>query len=204
VCHGVAADGGRCPGRRPRIGAECLTAGSALDLDSVRDLAPEFKLTDGSTVWAKVFAVVLIFASFALFALEAKFSTHGVMAIGGIVTLVLGGLLLIDAPIPEMRVKLWTALAVSIPLGLITVFLMTIALQARRNKVVTGIEGLIGEIGTAQTALAPSGKVFIHGEIWNATASSEVGVGQNVVVEKVDGLQLQVTPTSRAPEKTTA
>jgi membrane-bound serine protease (ClpP class) len=152
----------------------------------------------------RFFAVVLIFASFALFALEAKFSTHGVMAIGGIVTLVLGGLLLIDAPIPEMRVKLWTALAVSIPLGLITVFLMTIALQARRNKVVTGIEGLIGEIGTAQTALAPSGKVFIHGEIWNATASSEVGVGQNVVVEKVDGLQLQVTPTSRAPEKTTA
>jgi membrane-bound serine protease (ClpP class) len=151
----------------------------------------------------RFFAVVLILASFALFALEAKFSTHGVMAIGGIATLVLGGLLLIDAPIPEMRVKLWTALAVSIPLGLITVFLMTIALQARRNKVVTGIEGLIGEIGTAQTALAPSGKVFIHGEIWNATASSEVGVGQNVVVEKVDGLQLQVTPTSRAPENTT-
>lgn len=151
----------------------------------------------------RFFAVVLIFASFALFALEAKFSTHGVMAIGGIATLVLGGLLLIDAPIPEMRVQLWTALAVSIPLGLITVFLMTIALKARRNKVVTGIEGLIGEIGTAQTALAPSGKVFIHGEIWNATASSEVGVGQSVVVEKVDGLQLQVTPAGRAPENTT-
>src|SRR5579862_2314668 len=63
-------------------------------------------------------AVVLIFASFILFALEAKFATHGVLAIGGIVTLTLGGLLLVDAPIPEMRVHLLTALAVSIPLGI--------------------------------------------------------------------------------------
>jgi membrane-bound serine protease (ClpP class) len=129
------------------------------------------------------------------------------MATGGIATLVLGALLLVDGPIPEMRVQLWTALAVSIPLGMITVFLMTIALKARRNKVVTGIEGLIGEIGTAQTVLAPSGKVFIHGEIWDATASREVGVGQDVVVEKVDGLRLQVTPAtseSGSPEKTTA
>src|ERR1700690_258314 len=71
-------------------------------------------------------AVVLIFASFILFALEAKFAAHGVLAIGGIVTLTLGGLLLVDAPIPEMRVHLLTALAVSIPLGLIPVFLMSI------------------------------------------------------------------------------
>ena len=85
-------------------------------------------------------------------------------------------------------------LAVSIPLGMITVFLMTIALRARRNKIVTGVEGLIGQIGTAQTVLSPSGKVFVHGEIWDATSSSEVDVGQNVVVEKVDGLQLRVTP----------
>lgn len=143
----------------------------------------------------RFFAVVLIFASFVLFALEAKFATHGVMGIGGIATLVLGGLLLVDAPIPEMRVKLWTALAVSVPLGVITVFLMTIAFRARRNKVVTGSEGLVGEIGTAQTVLAPSGKVFVHGEIWDATSTSEVAIGQSVIVNKVDGLQLQVAPS---------
>jgi membrane-bound serine protease (ClpP class) len=151
----------------------------------------------------RFFAVVLIFSSFILFALEAKFATHGVMAIGGIATLVLGGLLLVDSPIPELRVKLWTALAVSVPMGIITVFLMTIALRARRNKVVTGIEGLVGEIGTAQTPLAPSGKVFVHGEIWDATATSEVAVGQSVVIKKVDGLQLEVTPAkARIQEKT--
>ena len=150
-------------------------------------------------------AVVLIFASFVLFALEAKFQTHGVMAVGGIATLVLGGLLLVDAPIPEMRVKLVTALAVSIPLGIITVFLMTIALRARKNKVVTGIQGLIGEVGVAQTPLAPSGKVFVHGEIWDATATTAVSVGQNIVVQRVEGLQLQVAQAKTevpAEEKT--
>src|SRR5581483_10671203 len=127
-------------------------------------------------------AVVLILASFVLFALEAKFATHGVLAIGGIVTMILGALLLVDAPIPEMRVKLITALAVSIPLGAITVFLMTIALKARANKVVTGIQGLIGEKGVAETALAPSGKVFVHGELWEATSPTPVPAGQQVVV----------------------
>jgi membrane-bound serine protease (ClpP class) len=147
-------------------------------------------------------AVVLIFASFVLFALDAKFGTNGVLAIGGIATLVIGALLLVDAPIPEMRVKLMTALAVSIPLGVITVFLMTVALRARANKVVTGAEGLIGEIAVAQTALAPSGKVFVHGEVWDAIASANVSAGENVVVQKVNGLELKVDPR-RDAEKTT-
>jgi membrane-bound serine protease (ClpP class) len=143
-------------------------------------------------------AVVLILAAFVLFALEAKFATHGVLAIGGITTLVIGSLLLVDAPIPEMRVKLATALAVSIPLGLITVFLMTVALRARRNKVVTGIEGLIGELAIAQTSLAPAGKVFVHGEIWDAIASANVPAGDKVRIQKVDGLELKVEPAYEA------
>ena len=145
-------------------------------------------------------AVVLIFASFILFALEAKFAAHGVLAIGGIVTLTLGGLLLVDAPIPEMRVHLLTALAVSIPLGIITVFLMSIALKARANKVVTGVQGLIGEIGLTQSALSPQGKVFVHGELWDAISSANLPAGQPVVVRQVEGLQLSVDP---APSETT-
>src|SRR5438874_2310817 len=139
-------------------------------------------------------AVVLILASFVLFALEAKFMTHGVLAIGGIVTMVLGALLLVDAPIPEMRVRLGTALAVSIPLGGITATIMSLALKARRNKVVTGAQGLVGEIGVAQTALSPGGKVFIHGELWDAVSSAHIAAGQRVVVRRVDGLQLEVEP----------
>jgi membrane-bound serine protease (ClpP class) len=139
-------------------------------------------------------AIVLILGAFALFAAEAKFATHGVLTIGGIVLLTLGGLLLVDAPIPQMRVHLWTALAVSVPLGAITAFLMSIALKARRNKLVSGSQGLIGETALAQTPLSPRGKVFVHGEIWDAVSSSEISAGQTVVVTKIDGLVLQVEP----------
>ncbi len=90
----------------------------------------------------------------------------------------IGGLLLVDGPIPEMRVKLWTALAVSIPLGAITVFLMGIALKARRNKVVTGKQGMIGSVGEARTDIDPEGKVFVQGELWNAHATSRMPMGE--------------------------
>jgi membrane-bound serine protease (ClpP class) len=147
-------------------------------------------------------ALGLILAAFALFAAEAKFATHGVLTVGGIALLTLGGLLLVDSPIPEMRVHLLTALAVSIPLGLITAFLMTLAVKARRNKVVTGVEGLVGETGVAQTSLSPGGKIFVHGELWDAVSSSDVPAGQSVVVRRVDGLLLRVEPltaTRNAP-----
>ena len=94
--------------------------------------------------------------------------------------------------------KLATALAVSIPLGAITVFLMTIALRARRSKAVTGIEGLVGQVAVAQTELAPAGQVFVHGEIWNAVSSSNVPVGERVRVRKVDGLELTVEPAEKS------
>ncbi len=147
-------------------------------------------------------ALVLILGAFALFAAESKFASHGVLTVGGIALLTLGGLLLVDAPIPQMRVHLLTALAVSIPLGLITALLMTLALKARRNKVVTGSEGMVGEIGIAQTNLSPRGKIFVHGELWDAISSCEVSAGQSVVVNRVDGLLLQVEPlavTRRTP-----
>jgi membrane-bound serine protease (ClpP class) len=144
-------------------------------------------------------ALGLILGAFALFAAEAKFATHGVLTVGGIVLLTVGGLLLVDSPIPEMRVHLATALAVSIPLGLITAFLMTIAVKARRNKIVTGAQGLIGETGVAQTALSPQGKVFVHGELWDAIASTPIPIGQMVVVRKVDGLTVEVDPLGATP-----
>ncbi len=143
-------------------------------------------------------SVALIFLAFVFFALEAKFASHGVLGIAGVVSLTLGGLLLVDGPIPEMRVHLWTALAVSIPFGLITTFLMSIALKARRNKISTGAQGLIGEIGTVRTTLAPEGKIFVHGELWNAVSPVPVEVGEQVRVRGVAELKLQVEPVSVA------
>jgi membrane-bound serine protease (ClpP class) len=143
-------------------------------------------------------ALAMILAAFLLFAAEAKFASHGVLTTGGIVLLTLGGLLLVDAPIPEMRVRLVTALAVSVPLGLITAFLMGIAVRARRNKIVTGEQGLIGEIGIAQTELAPAGKVFVHGELWDAVSAIPVSAGEQIVIRQVDGLTLRVDPATAA------
>jgi membrane-bound serine protease (ClpP class) len=139
-------------------------------------------------------AVTLIVAAFVLFALEAKFATHGVLGIGGIVALTLGGLFLVDGPIPQLRVQLWTALGVSVPLGVITVFLMNLAIRARRNKVTTGSQGLIGETGIAQTELTPTGTVFVHGELWRARSRRPVANGEHVRVTGVTGLQLEVEP----------
>ncbi len=143
-------------------------------------------------------AIAMIIGAFALFAAEAKFASHGVLTTGGIVLLTLGGLFLVDAPIPEMRVHLATALAVSIPVGLITAFLMSVALRARRNKIVTGKEGLIGQIGIAQTMLAPAGKVVVHGEFWDAVSTVPVPAGERIVVRQVDGLTLRVDPVAAA------
>ncbi len=143
-------------------------------------------------------ALILIAGAFALFALEAKFASHGVLTIGGITLMVIGGLLLVDAPIPEMRVRLVTALAVSIPLGIITAFLMSIAVRARRNKITTGEQGLVGEIGVTQTPLSPAGKVFVHGELWDAVSPASIPAGERVVVRRVEGLTLQVEPIPSA------
>lgn len=137
-------------------------------------------------------AVVLILAAFALFALEAKFTSYGVLGIGGVICMIFGALLLVDGPIPEMRVHLLTALAVSVPIGAIAVFLMTLVLRAHKNRVTTGTEAMIGEIGVARTMLQPEGKVFVHGELWNATASKDIAAGTRVRIRAVEGLRVVV------------
>jgi membrane-bound serine protease (ClpP class) len=139
-------------------------------------------------------AFALLLAAFALFALEAKFATHGVLGIGGIICMIIGALFLVDGPIPQMRVRLLTAIGVSVPIGIIAIFLMSLVLKARRNRVTTGGEGMIGEIGTAQTNLEPEGKVFVHGELWNAIATAPVASGQRVRVVAVEGLHVRVEP----------
>lgn len=137
-------------------------------------------------------AIALLLAAFIFFALEAKFTSYGVLGAGGVVCMVLGALMLVDGPIPEMRVNLWTALIVSVPFGIIAVFLMSLALKAHQNRVVTGSESMVGEIGVAQTSLEPEGKVFVHGEIWNASAKNEIPVGARVRVSAVNGLRIVV------------
>jgi membrane-bound serine protease (ClpP class) len=139
-------------------------------------------------------ALALLLVAFALFALEAKFASHGVLAIGGIVSMVIGALFLVDGPIPQMRVNIITAIAVSIPIGAIAVFLTTLVLKARHGRIATGKEGMVGLIGIARTPVGPDGKVFVHGELWNAVASNAIAEGARVRVASVNGLHLVVEP----------
>jgi membrane-bound serine protease (ClpP class) len=81
---------------------------------------------------------------------------------------------------------------VSVPIGAIAIFLMTLVLRAHKNRVVTGTEAMIGEIGVARTPLGPDGKVLVRGELWNATSRSEIAEGARVRVREVNGLRVFV------------
>ncbi len=138
--------------------------------------------------------VALLLTALAMFALEVKFSSHGVLGIGGTVAMVLGAVMLINSPFPEMRIHWATAIGLALPFAAITLFLLTLAVRARRSKAVTGKEGMIGEIGKALTPLSPEGKVFVRGEYWDAIALSPVPTGTRVTVTGIDRLKLKVEP----------
>ncbi len=136
-------------------------------------------------------AVGLLVLAVVLFVLEAKIASHGVLAAGGVVSMALGAVLLVEGP-PELRIRWATALAVSIPFGLITVFLLSLAIRARLRPPATGVESLAGGTGVAQTDLNPTGTVFLRGEYWKATADEPIEAGTRVRVEAVQGLHLRV------------
>jgi len=138
----------------------------------------------------------LLILAFALFVLEAKFASHGVLGTGGAVAMVLGAVMLVDSPFPEMRVHWATAIALALPFSAITVFLLSLVMRSRRNKVETGPEGMIGETGAAVTELAPAGKVIVRGEYWDAVSLSPAGAGARVRVTAIDKLKLTVEPVA--------
>lgn len=137
--------------------------------------------------------VALIILALGLFIAEAFFTSYGVLGIGGAAALILGALLLVEGP-PEFRIGLATAAGVGIPFALIAIFLTTLVVRAQKRKPYTGESGMIGLIGVARTPLEPEGKVFVHGEYWDASATAPVPEGSRVRVIAVDGLRLRVEP----------
>jgi membrane-bound serine protease (ClpP class) len=137
-------------------------------------------------------SVMLLLAAFILLVLEAKFPSHGVVAGAGLIALVFGTLTLVDGPIPELRVRLTTAIACGVAFGLITVFLVRIAIRARQNKVLTGPQALLGATGIAQQSLTPRGQILVHGELWQAESNALISAGDPVRVCAVNGLTLLV------------
>jgi membrane-bound serine protease (ClpP class) len=139
-------------------------------------------------------SLTLILCALILMLLEAKFPSHGVLAMVGTLALVLGLMTLVAGPIPQMRVQFATAVAAGVGFGAITSILIWLAARARRNKVTTGPEALVGAVGIAQQTLAPKGQILVHGEIWLAESPAPVTEGQPVRVRAVEGLTLLVEP----------
>lgn len=136
----------------------------------------------------------LLILALALFVLEAKFTSHGILGIGGAVAMVLGAVILVNGPIPEMRIRWSTAIGLALPFSAITLLLLSLVVSARRHKVETGVEGMIGVTGSAITELSPEGKVMVRGEYWDAVALRPVTAGARVRITAVDKLKLTVEP----------
>jgi membrane-bound serine protease (ClpP class) len=140
--------------------------------------------------------VLLILFGLALLILEVKVASFGLLAVGGIVSLLFGSMMLIDSPLPELQVGLRLILPITFGMAFIIVFLVRLSVQAQRSPPITGSAGMLGEAGEALTPIEPggTGSVRTHGEIWNATADERVGKGARVVVTAVNGLSLHVRP----------
>ncbi len=136
--------------------------------------------------------VLLIILAIILFIAEIKVASHGLLTLGGIISMILGSLLLFHSSAPYMKVSL----AVIIPSVLMTagffIFALGYAIKAQMKKPVTGMEGLIGEIGIAHTDIQPEGKVFVHGEYWNAFSNTPIKKGSRIKVKGIKDMKLEV------------
>ncbi len=141
--------------------------------------------------------VGLIVLALVFFVAEIKVTSYGLLAVGGIIALVLGSLLLFRDLDPALRLSRGLIGATAVLAALVVGFLAVLAARAQRSPVVAGNAGLVGEIGRAIGGLDPSGRVFVHGEIWNADAEAPVRPDQSVRVIGVEGLRLRVRPEER-------
>lgn len=140
--------------------------------------------------------VFLILLALALFILEAKYTSHGVLLAGGIVSMLLGALFLIRSPLTAGGVSLGVALAVTLPFAALSVFLMRLVLRSRKWKSTTGREELLGARGVVVAPMlnGAEGMIRIHGELWRAISTHPVPEGKSVKVVKIEGLKLYVEP----------
>ena len=138
--------------------------------------------------------LILIGLACVLFIVDLKAPTHGVLTVGGIISLVAGALLLFNSPL--YKVSIAAVVAVAVVTGLFFAFAVAKVVLAQRKPVVTGKEGLVGQLALARTSLEPDGKVFLKGELWEATAlDGPINAGETVEIVAAEGFRLQVKKT---------
>lgn len=138
--------------------------------------------------------LLLILLAVAFFIVEVKVHSYGFLTLGGIAAMLIGSLMLVKSPLPELRPSLGVIVPAAVGVSLVLAFLVALVVRAQARRPVTGAEGLVGETGAARTDLVPGGKVFVHGELWDAEADGVVRQGEKIeVVRLLDGLKLRVT-----------
>lgn len=141
--------------------------------------------------------LLLILLGIAFLLLELKVASYGILGAGGVVSLLVGSLLLYrNSPIPELKVSLLVVLPIVLVFAAILLFLVTLAVRAFRNPVVTGEEGMVGMEGVVRERITPPapGKVFLFGEYWNAVCDRPVEAGSKIRVIGREGMTLRVAP----------
>jgi len=146
--------------------------------------------------------ILLILFGLGLLVLEVKVTSFGLLGVGGVISLFLGSMMLIDSPQPELQIGLRLIVPVTLGVSGILLFLVTLAVNAQRAPAMTGASAMLDEIGYALTPIEPggSGHVRTHGEIWTATADEPIEAGSPVRVTAVDGLLLRVTSAAKRIE----
>jgi membrane-bound serine protease (ClpP class) len=139
--------------------------------------------------------LLLMLFGLVLLALEIKVTSFGLLAVGGVLSLVLGSMMLVDSTLPELQISLSLILPLMLAMSGILIFLARIAYAAQMRRPVTGEAGMLGEKAVAVTPLGPerAGQVATHGELWRAVADQVVNEGETVLITAVEGLTLRVT-----------
>ncbi len=147
--------------------------------------------------WA---GLLLILFGVVLLIVEIKVASHGVLTVGGVVAMLLGSLMLYDAPETGIRVS-WVVIIPTVgATAALVFFAVSMGIRALYRPTATGSQGMVGRLGVARTALAPEGQVLIDGELWRAVSQEPgVGAGDPVQVTAIDGLTLKVTRSAQRP-----
>jgi len=146
--------------------------------------------------------LLLILLAVILFIAEVTVVSHGILAIGGVVAMVLGSLLLFPSQEPYLRLSRGLVVSTSLVTALFFIFVVAKVVEAYREKPISGREGMLGERGIAWTDIVPEGKVFVRGEYWNAQSSEPIGKGDKVEVIALEGLKVTVKKLAEVPSRT--
>ena len=139
--------------------------------------------------WAGVLLVVL---AIGLFVAEVKVASYGLLTLGGLVAMTLGAMMLVDSPLPELRVDPWSLAPFILAFAAFTIVLVRLVVQSQRRRAQTGTEGLVGQRGLASSDVSPEGWVVVQGECWRARADERIAAGEAVEVLSIEGLLLRV------------